>query len=55
MAVSVTGNAIRIITLRLDRPNADPVQGEPANLLERWQKRLGLQINAAGAIVPPYQ
>jgi AAA-like domain/WD domain, G-beta repeat len=54
VAMSATGNAIHIITLHLDRPNADPVQGKPADLLEDWGKRLGLQINVAGEIIPLY-
>ncbi len=30
------------------------LQGEPAELLEVWQKKLGLQINEAGEVVPLY-
>ncbi|MCI0486099.1 MAG: hypothetical protein L0229_05815, partial [Blastocatellia bacterium] len=55
VAVKPTGNSIQIITLRLDRPDAEPVEGDPTALLEEWQKRLGLRINEAGEIVPIYQ
>lgn len=55
VAVLITVDAICIITLHLDRFTADPVQGEPANLLEHWQKKLGLRLNDAGEIVPLYQ
>lgn len=51
VAVNPTPDSVRIITLRLDRPTAQPVQGDPAKLLAEWQKRLGLRITDAGEIV----
>lgn len=54
-ALGVTGDALQIVTIRLDGYDAEPVQGNPRVLLEEWQKRLGLRINEAGEIVPAHQ
>src|SRR5262249_42491711 len=55
VAVSPTADSIRIITLQLDSPDATPVQGDPQQLLIEWQRKLGLEINKAGEIVPNYE
>jgi hypothetical protein len=54
-ALGVTGDALQIVTLRLDGYDTEPIQGDPKVLLEEWQKRLGLRINEAGEIVPAHQ
>jgi hypothetical protein len=55
VALGVTGDALQIVTIRLDGYDAELVQGDLEGLLEEWQKRLGLRINEAGEIVPAYQ
>lgn len=52
--MSFTGNAVRILTLRLGQSQAEPFQGESAALRTEWQKRLGLRISEAGEVVPLY-
>jgi len=40
-----TGNSLRIETLRLDVPSDPPIQGDPQDLLKKWQERLGLRFD----------
>ena len=54
VAVCITGNAIKIDTLRFDIPKAPPLEGDPKTLLEEWQKKLALKFDANGKIVPMY-
>jgi WD40 repeat protein len=54
VAVRVTGDAIKIDTLRFDVPNAPPIQGDPKALLEEWQRKLALKFDENGKIVPMY-
>lgn len=52
VVVTPTVDSIRAVTLRLDKPNAAPIQGDPKVLRKTWQSRLQLRINEAGEIVP---
>jgi hypothetical protein len=55
VAVYVTGDSIKIINLRFDKPDAPPIQGDPAELLKEWQKKLALKLNEeTGKIEPLY-
>jgi hypothetical protein len=55
VAVRVTGDSIKIINLRFDKSHAPPIQGDPAELLELWQKKLALTLNEeTGNIEPMY-
>ncbi|MGD2084612.1 MAG: AAA-like domain-containing protein [Candidatus Aminicenantes bacterium] len=55
VAVRVTGDSIKIINLRFDKPDAPPIQGDPYELLELWQKKLTLKLDEkTGKIVPMY-
>jgi hypothetical protein len=55
VAVRVTGDSIKIINLRFDQPDAPPIEGDPSELLELWQKKLGLKLDEkTGKIVPVY-
>jgi hypothetical protein len=56
VAVRVTGDSIQIIDLHFDKPDAPPIEGDPAELLELWQKKLALTLNEeTGKIEPLYQ
>jgi hypothetical protein len=56
VAVYVTGDSIKIINLRFDKPDAPPIEGDPAELLELWQKKLDLKLDEKnGKIEPFYQ
>jgi hypothetical protein len=55
MGLGVTGDSTQIVTMDFDRPGAPAIEGDPRRLLEEWQRRLGLKINAAGEIVPFWQ
>jgi len=50
VAVRVTGDSIKIITVRFDSPDAPPLQGDPKELLEEWQRKLALKLNEDGTI-----
>jgi|GEM_PF-1904142 len=54
VAVSVNGDLLSLETLRFDLPDAPPLPGEPAVLLEEWQIRLGLKFDEQQKIVPRY-
>ncbi|MCK4766541.1 MAG: AAA-like domain-containing protein [Candidatus Aminicenantes bacterium] len=55
VAVEVTSNSIKICEIRFDIPDAEPVQGKPADLLQEWQKKLALKLNEkTGKIEPMY-
>ena len=45
VAVRITGDSIKIINLRFDKPDAPPIQGDPEELLELWQKKLALKLD----------
>ena len=50
------GDSIKIINLRFDKPDAPPIEGDPAELLELWQKKLALKLDEkTGKIEPLYQ
>jgi len=56
VAVRVTGDSIKIIDLHFDKPDAPPLQRDPAELLEMWQEKLALKLNEeTGKIEPVYQ
>ena len=40
VAVCVTGDTIKIVTVRFDIPDAPPIAGDPEELMEEWQKRI---------------
>jgi hypothetical protein len=50
VAVRVTGDSIKIITVRFDIPDASPIQGDPKELLAGWQKKLALELKEDGKI-----
>ncbi|MCX6582403.1 MAG: AAA-like domain-containing protein [Candidatus Aminicenantes bacterium] len=54
MAALITGDSIKIITVRFDIPDAPPIQGDPKKLLAEWQKKLALKLNDDGKIEPMY-
>jgi hypothetical protein len=55
VVVRVTGDSIKIVHLRFDKPNAPPIEGDPAELLDLWQKKLALKLNEkTGKIEPMY-
>jgi WD40 repeat protein len=55
VAVRVTGDSIKIINLRFDKSNAPPIQGDPSELLDLWQKKLALRLDEeTGKIEPMY-
>lgn len=49
-----TAESVMIDTVRLDASEAQPITGKPEVLLEEWQKKLALKIEA-GKIVPLYE
>jgi hypothetical protein len=54
--IGITGDSIRIINLRFDKPDAPPLQGDPEELLELWQEKLALRLDEkTGKIEPLYQ
>ncbi|UCH98349.1 MAG: AAA-like domain-containing protein [Candidatus Aminicenantes bacterium] len=55
VAVKVTGNSIKIYTIRFDIPDAPPIKGNPDELMEEWQKKLALKLDEeTGKIEPMY-
>lgn len=52
IAVRPTVDSVQVIPLRLDRADVTPIVGDPNQLLDEWQRRLGLRINGADEIVP---
>jgi len=55
MGLGVRSDSTQIVTMDFDHPDAEPIVGDPRALLDEWQRRLGLKINAAGEIVPLWQ
>jgi hypothetical protein len=63
LGLGVTGNSMRVVKIALDYSDpladpladAEPIAGDPQALIEEWQRRLGLKINAAGEVVPLWQ
>jgi len=56
VAVYVTGDSIKMIDLRFDKPGAPPLQGDLAELLKEWQEKLALKLDEeTGKIEPLYQ
>jgi WD40 repeat protein len=51
VALRSTADSIRIESLRLDAPAAEPIMGKPDVLAEEWQRKLALKFEA-GKIVP---
>jgi WD40 repeat protein len=49
-----TGGSLRIETLRLNEPSDPPIQGDPRELLNKWQERLGLKFDEKMDLVPRY-
>jgi WD40 repeat protein len=45
-------DSLRILTLRLDQPDAELLQGDPEAALIEWQNILGLSISESGKIEP---
>jgi WD40 repeat protein len=54
VALGDTENSLHIETLHLDTPNDPPIQGDPKELLEKWQRRLGLKFDDQMNLVPRY-
>ena len=52
VALGDTGNSLRIETLRLDEPSDPPIQGDPQELLKKWQERLGLRFDEKRNLFP---
>lgn len=55
VAVHVTGDSIKIITVRFDNAgvtDAPPIQGGPNQLLAEWQRKLALKLKEDGKIEP---
>ncbi|MDQ1352841.1 MAG: hypothetical protein QG657_3147, partial [Acidobacteriota bacterium] len=50
VAVRVTEDSIKIITVRFDIPDAPPLQGDPKELLAEWQNKLALKLKEDGKI-----
>ena len=48
-----TGDSLKIETLRLDEPNDPPIEGDPQELLEKWQGHLGFRFDEKMKLVPP--
>jgi hypothetical protein len=48
VAVRVTVDSIKIITVRFDSPDVPPIQGDPKELLAEWQKKLALELKEDG-------
>jgi WD40 repeat protein len=56
VAVRISRDSIKIINLRFDIHDAPPIQGDPAELLNLWQKKLALKLDEkTGMIEPLYQ
>src|SRR5262249_52695584 len=49
-----TGSSFHLETLNPDVPNDPPIQGDPKELLEKWQQRLGLKFDENMYLVPRY-
>lgn len=45
MAFFETGDSIFVETIDFDEPGGDPIEGDPEELLEEWQRKLGLRID----------
>jgi WD40 repeat protein len=52
VALEDTGNSLHIETLRFEGPSGPSVQGDPKELLDQWQKRLGLKFDEKMNLVP---
>jgi WD40 repeat protein len=52
VAMGDTGNSSHLETLRLDEPTDPPIEGDPKELLEKWQARLGLKFDEQMRLVP---
>jgi len=52
VVTGIVDERLQVITLNANSPPTDrPIQGDPKDLLDEWQKKLGLRINAAGKLV----
>jgi len=55
LAVLDTADTIRFDAVHhFDRPDAPALEGDPNTLVEEWQQRLALRLQADGTIAPPY-
>jgi WD40 repeat protein len=52
IAVRPTANSVALETIHLFEPDAPPIEGDPDELLEEWQRRLGLEFDEEMNIVP---
>jgi len=52
VALGDTGNSVYFETLRLDEPADPPIEGDPKELLKKWQTRLGLKFDDQMRPVP---
>jgi WD40 repeat protein len=52
VALGDTGNSLNFETLDLDQSNDPPIQGDPKDLLEKWQERLGLTFDKEMRPIP---
>jgi WD40 repeat protein len=52
VAMDEDGDFLRTETLNLDQPNDPPIQGNPQELLKKWQERLGLTFDEEMRPVP---
>jgi hypothetical protein len=51
-AVCLSLDSVAPVTLRFDGFDGPPLEGDPEELLDQWQKKLALRINDQGEIVP---
>lgn len=54
IVVRPTGDSARVETIHLLEPDTAPLEGDPAELLEEWQRRLALKFNENTDIVPKW-
>ena len=54
IATKVTDNSVMIVEVDSNILNTSPIYGDPNTLLDEWQRKLALQINQEGKIVPMF-
>jgi WD40 repeat protein len=52
VALQDTGDSFHLETLNFDAPNDPPIEGDPKELLKKWQERLGLSFDDEMRPVP---
>ncbi len=46
VVLNYTGDSIIISTIKFGIPDAQPIQGNPDELMKEWQFKLGLELNS---------